>query len=114
MRLITAIIQPFKLDDVKKALFKVGVAGMTITEVRGFGKQKGHIELYRGSKYSVDFILKIKIEIASREHESDNIINTIIEFARTKDGNFGDGKIFITNLEDVVRIRTAETGFKAI
>ncbi|MCF8006576.1 MAG: P-II family nitrogen regulator [Methylovulum sp.] len=112
MKLITAIIKPFKLDDVREALSDIGVAGVTATEVKGFGRQKGHTELYRGAEYVVDFLPKIKLEIAVAEGILDAAINAIAKAANT--GKIGDGKIFVTNLEQVIRIRTGETGEDAI
>ncbi|MBZ4202068.1 MAG: P-II family nitrogen regulator [Methylovulum sp.] len=112
MKLITAIIKPFKLDDVREALSDIGVAGVTATEVKGFGRQKGHTELYRGAEYVVDFLPKVKLEIAVTEGILDAAINAIAKAANT--GKIGDGKIFVTNLEQVIRIRTGETGEDAI
>jgi nitrogen regulatory protein P-II 2 len=112
MKLITAIIKPFKLDDVREALSEIGVAGVTTTEVKGFGRQKGHTELYRGAEYVVDFLPKTKLEIAVADEILDKAVQTIINAANT--GKIGDGKIFITNLEQVIRIRTGETGEEAI
>ena len=112
MKLITAIIKPFKLDDVREALSDIGVAGVTATEVKGFGRQKGHTELYRGAEYVVDFLPKIKLEIAVAEGILDAAINAIAKAANT--GKIGDGKIFVTNLEQVIRIRTGETGEDAM
>jgi nitrogen regulatory protein P-II 2 len=112
MKLITAIIKPFKTDDVREALIEVGVNGMTITEVKGFGRQKGHTELYRGAEYIVDFLPKIKVEVAVSEDQVEAVIEAISQAAFT--GKVGDGKIFITNLEQVIRIRTGETGGDAI
>lgn len=112
MKLITAIIKPFKLDDVREALSEIGVAGVTATEVKGFGRQKGHTELYRGAEYVVDFLPKVKMEIAVSEEVLDKAIETIVRSANT--GKIGDGKIFVTNLEQVIRIRTGETGEDAI
>ncbi|OQW78695.1 MAG: transcriptional regulator [Proteobacteria bacterium ST_bin11] len=112
MKLITAIIKPFKLDDVREALSEIGVAGVTATEVKGFGRQKGHTELYRGAEYVVDFLPKVKLEIAVAEHVVDQAVETIVKAANT--GKIGDGKIFVTNLEQVIRIRTGETGEDAI
>ena len=112
MKLVTAIIKPFKLDDVRDALGEVGVKGMTVTEVKGFGRQKGHTELYRGAEYVVDFIPKVKVEVAVSENILDAVIEAIIAAARTE--KIGDGKIFILLVEDVVRIRTGETGEAAI
>ncbi|MGR8934421.1 MAG: P-II family nitrogen regulator [Gammaproteobacteria bacterium] len=112
MKLITAIIKPFKLDDVREALSDIGVAGVTVTEVKGFGRQKGHTELYRGAEYVVDFLPKVKLEIAVTESILEKAIDAIIKAANT--GKIGDGKIFVTNLEQVIRIRTGETGDDAL
>jgi nitrogen regulatory protein P-II 2 len=112
MKLITAVIKPFRLDDVRNGLADVGVQGMTVTEVKGFGRQRGHTELYRGAEYVVDFLPKVKIEIAVNDELADRVIEAIIETAKT--GKVGDGKIFVTNLEQVHRIRTGETGDQAI
>ncbi|CCE22551.1 MULTISPECIES: P-II family nitrogen regulator [Methylotuvimicrobium] len=112
MKLITAIIKPFKMDDVREALSEIGVAGVTATEVKGFGRQKGHTELYRGAEYVVDFLPKVKLEIAVSDEILDQAIETIVKAANT--GKIGDGKIFVTSLEQVIRIRTGETGSDAI
>lgn len=112
MNLITAIIKPFKLDDVREALSEIGVQGITVTEVKGFGRQKGHTELYRGAEYVVDFLPKIKLEVAVTSAMTDQVIDTLITIANT--GKIGDGKIFITKLEQVIRIRTGETGSDAL
>ena len=112
MKLVTAIIKPFKLEDVKEALAKVGVEGMTVTEVKGFGRQKGHTELYRGAEYVVDFLPKVKIEVVVPEKQVEPAIEAIVKSART--GKIGDGKIFVTSVEHVVRIRTGETNEAAI
>ena len=112
MKKVEAIIKPFKLDDVKEALTEIGVIGMTVTEVRGFGRQKGHTELYRGAEYVVDFLPKVKIEVAVVDKMLDQAIEAIIKAART--GKIGDGKIFVTSVEHVVRIRTGETNEAAI
>jgi len=112
MKLVTAIIKPFKLDDVRDALAEVGVQGITVTEVKGFGRQKGHTELYRGAEYVVDFLPKVKLEIAIDEKQLDKVIETIVKAARTD--KIGDGKIFVYDLEQVVRIRTGETGKDAL
>lgn len=112
MKLITAIIKPFKLDEVREALSAIGVQGITVTEVKGFGRQKGHTELYRGAEYVVDFIPKTKLEIAINENLLDQAIDAIVSAAST--GKIGDGKIFITSLDDAVRIRTGETGVEAL
>ena len=106
MKMITAIIKPFKLDDVREALSELGIQGLTVTEVKGFGRQKGHTELYRGAEYVVDFLPKMKIEVAVADDLVDRVLATIEETART--GKIGDGKIFVTSLEQVVRIRTGE------
>jgi nitrogen regulatory protein P-II 2 len=112
MKLVTAIVKPFKLDDVREALSEIGVQGITVTEVKGFGRQKGHTELYRGAEYVVDFLPKVKIEIAVADSLLDTTIETITKSANT--GKIGDGKIFVTALEQIVRIRTGETGEEAI
>ncbi len=112
MQKVVAVIKPFKLDEVKEALGGIGVAGMTITEVKGFGRQKGHTELYRGSEYVVDFLPKIRIEILTENDKTDTIVKTITEAANT--GQIGDGKIFILPVGDVIRIRTGERGADAI
>ncbi|MDO9139792.1 MAG: P-II family nitrogen regulator [Methylobacter sp.] len=112
MKLITAIVKPFKLDDVREALSEIGVSGVTVTEVKGFGRQKGHTELYRGAEYVVDFLPKVKVEIAIGDEQADLAIVAISKAANT--GKIGDGKIFVSNLEQVIRIRTGETGNEAI
>ncbi|MEJ6670276.1 MAG: nitrogen regulatory protein P-II 2 [Candidatus Azotimanducaceae bacterium] len=112
MKLVTAIIKPFKLDDVREALSEISVQGMTVTEVKGFGRQKGHTELYRGAEYVVDFLPKVKIEVAIDDGSLDSVIEAITNAANT--GKVGDGKIFVTALEDVIRIRTGETGADAV
>jgi nitrogen regulatory protein P-II 2 len=112
MKLVTAIIKPFKLDDVREALSDIGVQGITVTEVKGFGRQKGHTELYRGAEYVVDFLPKVKLEIAIKTESLDNVIETITKAAST--GKIGDGKIFVTSLEQIIRIRTGETGADAV
>ena len=112
MKLITAIIKPFKMDDVREALSEIGISGVTATEVKGFGRQKGHTELYRGAEYVVDFLPKVKLEIAVAEDRVEKAVKTIVDAANT--GKIGDGKIFVTNLEQVIRIRTGETGEDAI
>jgi len=112
MKLITAIIKPFKLDDVRAALSEIGISGMTVTEVKGFGRQRGHTELYRGAEYVVDFLPKVKIEIAVSDEMLDQALEAIVGAART--GKIGDGKIFISTLDEVVRIRTGETGVEAV
>ncbi len=112
MKIVSAIIKPFKLDDVREAMSDIGITGLTVYEVKGFGRQKGHTELYRGAEYVVDYIPKVKIEIAVDDDRVDQIIDAIIESAKT--GKIGDGKIFVTDLENVVRIRTSETGSSAL
>jgi nitrogen regulatory protein P-II 1 len=112
MKKIEAIIKPFKLDEVKDALNELGIQGMTVTEVKGFGRQKGHVELYRGAEYDISFIPKVKIEVVVADAIADKVIGTITE--KAKSGKIGDGKIFISKLEDVVRIRTGERGEVAI
>ncbi len=112
MKLVTAIIKPFKLDDVRAALSEIGVQGITVTEVKGFGRQKGHTELYRGAEYVVDFLPKVKLEIAIDDGLLDQVIETVSSSANT--GKIGDGKIFVSNLEQVIRIRTGETGSDAV
>ena len=112
MKLITAVIKPSKLDDVRQALSSLGVQGMTVTEVKGFGRQKGHTELYRGAEYVVDFLPKTKIEVAVSKDMADRVIETISQSAKT--GKIGDGKIFVYDLDHVVRIRTNETGTSAL
>ena len=112
MKKIEAVIKPFKLDDVKESLTELGVVGMTVTEVRGFGRQKGHTELYRGAEYVVDFLPKVKIEAAVADDLVERAVEAIQKAART--GRIGDGKIFITSIEEVIRIRTGETGNEAI
>jgi nitrogen regulatory protein P-II 2 len=112
MKLIAAIIKPFKLDDVREALSEIGVSGVTVTEVKGFGRQKGHTELYRGAEYVVDFLPKIKMEIAIDDAQMDSAIEAITRAAQT--GKIGDGKIFVYDLTEVVRIRTGETGVEAL
>lgn len=112
MKLVTAIIKPFKLDDVRSALADVGVQGITVTEVKGFGRQKGHTELYRGAEYVVDFLPKIKLEAAVSDEQLQSAVDAVVNAADT--GKIGDGKIFVSNLEQVIRIRTRETGEDAI
>jgi nitrogen regulatory protein P-II 2 len=112
MKMVTAIIKPFKLDEVREALSAIGVQGVTVTEVKGFGRQKGHTELYRGAEYVVDFLPKVKIEAAVDDGIVDRVIEAVEAAART--GKIGDGKIFVTTLEQVVRIRTGETGKDAL
>ncbi|MGJ7511381.1 P-II family nitrogen regulator [Variovorax sp. GT1P44] len=112
MKQITAILKPFKLDDVREALAEVGVTGLTVTEVKGFGRQKGHTELYRGAEYVVDFLPKTKVEVVVNEVDVDRCVDAIVSAART--GKIGDGKIFVTNVERVVRIRTGEEDEAAV
>ncbi len=112
MKLITTIIKPFKLDEVREALSEIGIVGMTVTEVKGFGRQKGHSELYRGAEYVVDFLPKVKIEVAVSEELCNNVVDTIQNAAAT--GKIGDGKIFVTNIEKVIRIRTGEMDNEAL
>ena len=112
MKLVTAILKPFKLDDVREALSEAGISGITVTEVKGFGRQKGHTELYRGAEYVVDFLPKIKLEVAVSDANLDAALDAIATTANT--GKIGDGKIFVTNLEQVIRIRTGETGSDAL
>ncbi len=112
MKLVTAIIKPFKLDAVKEALTLVGVEGMTVTEVKGFGRQKGHTEIYRGSEYTVDFLPKIKLELVVSDELKDKVVAAIVNGAKT--GKIGDGKVFVSSVEDVIRIRTDEHGDAAI
>lgn len=112
MKLITAIIKPFKLDEAREALAEIGVTGLTVTEVKGFGRQKGHTELYRGAEYVVDFLPKVKVEAVVKDDQVERAIEAIVKAART--GKIGDGKIFVTSVEQVVRIRTGETGEVAV
>ena len=112
MKQITAVIKPFKLEEVREALAECGVTGLTVTEVKGFGRQKGHTELYRGAEYVVDFLPKVKVEVVVKDEDVDSCVDAIVKAART--GKIGDGKIFVTHLEQVVRIRTGETGKEAL
>jgi nitrogen regulatory protein P-II 1 len=112
MKMVEAIVKPFKLDEVKEALTKAGIQGMTVEEVKGFGRQKGHTELYRGAEYSVDFLPKVKIQILVDDDAAAKVVSIISESAKT--GKIGDGKIFVTNVEEVIRIRTGEKGADAI
>ncbi|NRB37851.1 MAG: P-II family nitrogen regulator [Pseudomonadales bacterium] len=112
MKMITAIIKPFKLEDVRNALAEFGLSGMTVAEVKGFGRQKGHTELYRGAEYIVDFLPKVKLEVAVTDEQVDGVIDAIIAAAKT--GKIGDGKIFVTAIEQAIRIRTGETGNEAV
>ena len=112
MKLLTAVIKPFKLDDVKDAVRKLGLAGMTVSEVQGFGRQAGHTEVYRGSEYTVDFVPKLKLEILCDDGDVDRIVEAVVEAART--GKIGDGKVWVTGVDAVVRIRTGERGSDAV
>ncbi|EAQ65222.1 MAG: P-II family nitrogen regulator [Marinomonas sp.] len=112
MKLVTAIVKPFKLDEVREALSEIGINGITVTEVKGFGRQRGHTELYRGAEYVVDFLPKVKLELAVEDDQTDRAIEVIQQSANT--GKIGDGKIFVTSLEQIIRIRTGETGEDAI
>jgi nitrogen regulatory protein P-II 1 len=112
MKMVTAIVKPFKLDEVREALGDVGVSGLTVTEVKGFGRQKGHTELYRGAEYVVDFLPKVKVEVVVKNEDVDRCIEAIVKAAKT--GKIGDGKIFVTSVEQVVRIRTGETDEAAV
>ncbi len=112
MKKIEAIIKPFKLDEVREALSEIGVTGLTVTEVKGFGRQKGHTELYRGAEYVVDFLPKVKVEVILQESQVERAIESIVKAART--GKIGDGKIFVTAVEQVIRIRTGESGESAV
>lgn len=112
MKMITAIIKPFKLDDVREAVAEIGIQGITVTDVKGFGRQRGHTELYRGAEYVVDFLPKTKIELAVADDIAEQVVEAITESART--GKVGDGKIFVTDLEQAIRIRTGETGAQAV
>jgi nitrogen regulatory protein P-II 2 len=112
MKMVTAIIKPFKLDDVREALSEIGVQGLTVTEVKGFGRQKGHTELYRGAEYVVDFLPKVKLEIAISDDKVDEVIEAVSTAANS--GKIGDGKIFVSNIEQTIRIRTGESGEEAL
>ncbi len=112
MKLVTAIVKPFRLDDVRNALSEVGIQGMTVSEVKGFGRQRGHTELYRGAEYVVDFLPKAKVEVAVPDELVERVVEAIVEAAKT--GKVGDGKIFVTNIEQAYRIRTGETGDSAL
>ena len=112
MKKIEAIIKPFKLEEVKDALAEVGIEGMTVTEVKGFGRQKGHTEIYRGSEYTVDFLPKLKIEVVLADAQSDTAVDAIVKAAKT--GKIGDGKIFVSSIDNAIRIRTEETGEQAV
>ncbi|HEX9656935.1 MAG TPA: P-II family nitrogen regulator [Bacteroidota bacterium] len=112
MKKVEAIIRPFRMDDVREALAEVGVKGMTLTEVKGYGRQKGHTEMYRGSEYQIDFLPKIKLEVVVADSLADKVVDTILKAAKT--GQVGDGKIFIYDIEDVIRVRTGESGEDAL
>ena len=112
MKKVEAIIKPFKLEEVKEALAEIGVQGMTVTEVKGFGRQKGHTEIYRGSEYTVDFLPKVKIEVVTDDGEANTVVEAIVKSANT--GKIGDGKVFISSVEEAIRIRTGETGVEAV
>src|ERR1700677_1541458 len=112
MKLIIAIIKPFKLEEVKEALAEAGIEGLTVTEVKGFGRQKGHTEIYRGSEYTVDFLPKVKLEVVTTDDKLDSVVKSILSHAKT--GKIGDGKVFVLNVETAIRIRTEETGDKAV
>ena len=112
MKMIEAVIKPFKLDEVREALAEVGVTGLTVTEVKGFGRQKGHTELYRGAEYVVDFLPKVKIEVVVKNDDVDRCVDAVVKAAKT--GKIGDGKIFVTDVEQVIRIRTGETDEQAV
>lgn len=112
MKLVTAIIKPFKLDDVREAISEIGIEGLTVTEVKGFGRQKGHTELYRGAEYQVDFLPKVKLEIAVNDDQVDRLVEAIVNAAKT--GKIGDGKVFVYDLESAVRIRTGESDSDAL
>jgi len=114
MKMVTAVIQPKRLDSVRQALSEVGVTGVTATEVKGFGRQKGHTELYRGAEFVVEFLPKVKLEIAITDEQVEEVIDTIITACKINGGKIGDGKIFVTSLEQVIRIRTGETGPEAV
>lgn len=114
MKMIVAIIKPFKLDSVRLALSDIGIAGITVTEVKGFGRQKGHTELYRGAEYAIDFLPKVKLEIATKADQVDEVLEVITSTAKSDNGKIGDGKIFVYSLEQVVRIRTGESGQSAL
>src|SRR5918912_4155740 len=112
MKMVTAIVKPFKLDEVREALSAIGVQGVTVTEVKGFGRQKGHTELYRGAEYVVDFLPKVKVEVVVKDGDTDRCVDAIVKAAKT--GKIGDGKIFVTAVDQVVRIRTGETDEEAV
>ncbi|MEP6697011.1 MAG: P-II family nitrogen regulator [Pseudonocardiales bacterium] len=112
MKLVTAVVKPFKLEDVKSALEPLGIAGLTVSEVQGFGRQKGHTEVYRGAEYSVDFVPKVKIEVLAADSEVRKVVDVMVEAART--GKIGDGKVWVTDVEELVRVRTGERGSDAL
>ena len=112
MKLVTVIIKPFKLEDVREALSSIGIQGLTVTEVKGFGRQKGHTEIYRGSEYTVDFLPKIKIEVVLADSMVNSAVEAVVKAAKT--GKIGDGKVFVSNIENAIRIRTEETGEQAV
>ena len=112
MKLVVAIIKPFKLDEVRQALTAIGVTGMTVTEVKGYGRQKGHTEVYRGAEYTVEFVPKIRVEIVTDEIDVDKVVDSIVTAART--GKIGDGKVWVTSVDDVIRVRTGERGLDAL
>ncbi|MEI6873173.1 MAG: P-II family nitrogen regulator [Verrucomicrobiota bacterium] len=112
MKKVEAIVKPFKMEDVKEALLESGIEGMTVTEVKGFGRQKGHTEIYRGSEYTVDFLPKVKFEVVVQDDSVSNVVQAIVKAART--GKIGDGKVFVSGIEDVIRIRTEERGHEAL
>jgi nitrogen regulatory protein P-II 1 len=112
MKLVTAVVKPFKLDDVKQTLHELGVAGMTVSEVQGHGRQKGHTEVYRGAEYSVDFVPKVRVEVVADDALADKVVDAVVEAART--GKIGDGKVWVTPVDSVVRVRTGERGADAV
>ncbi|MDO5075833.1 P-II family nitrogen regulator [Corynebacterium sp.] len=112
MKLITAVVKPFTLEDVKQALEQVGVCGMTVTEIQGFGQQKGHTEAFRGAEYAIDFVPKVKLEIVVSNEQASEVVNTVVDAART--GKIGDGKVWVTDVEELVRVRTGERGDDAL
>jgi nitrogen regulatory protein P-II 1 len=112
MKLITAIVKPFVLEDVKGALEQIGVLGMTVSEVQGYGRQKGHTEVYRGAEYSVDFVPKVRVEVVTDDTQADKVVDAVVEAART--GKIGDGKVWVTSVESVIRVRTGERGTDAV
>ena len=112
MKLVTAIVKPFKLDDVKSAVEALGVAGLTVSEVQGYGRQKGHTEVYRGAEYSVDFVPKVRVEVVADDALADKVVDAVVEAART--GKIGDGKVWVTSVDEVIRVRTGERGLDAL